>query len=104
MKEIKELVEYIHEELEGAEGYEKKALKYKADDKPLAEMYHMIATQEMSHVDMLHNQVVKYINMAKASGQQVPTAMQAIWDWEHDKMVDYSARIKVMQDLYKAQK
>lgn len=104
MKQIKELVEHITEELEGAESYEKKALRYKTDDKALAEMYHNLATQEMGHIDMLHGQVVKYINAARAAGTEVPVGMQAIWDWEHDKMVDHSTRIKAMQDLYKAQK
>lgn len=101
MREIKEIVDYINEEVAGAESYAKKALRYKTEDKTLADMYNMLATQETSHVDVLHAQVVRFINKAKAEGQTVPASMQAVWDWEHEKIVDNMSRVKMILDMYK---
>lgn len=102
MKVIKCLVEDIQEELEGAEHYAKKATEYKDDDRELADVYAKLANIELDHVNALHGQVVRIIKEWKAtSGETVPTAMQAVWDWEHGKMVDTQARIKTMLDMYK---
>lgn len=30
---------------------------------------------------------------------EVLSSMQAIWDWEHDKIVDHTARVRVMLSL-----
>lgn len=102
MKIIKHLVEDIEEELEGAEHYAKLATKYKDDDKALADVYAKLAEVELDHVNALHAQVVRIIKEWKAtSAKEVPTAMQAVWDWEHEKMIDTSSRIKSMLSIYK---
>lgn len=101
MKIIKKLIEQIDEEVCGAAEYAKCATKYKVEDKALADMYFEMANQELMHVDKLHSQVVRYIQQQKASGKEVPVAMQAVWDWEHSKIVDNVSRIKVMLDMYK---
>lgn len=98
MKEIKYLVEEIKEELEGAEEYAKHALQYKWDDRTLSETLVAIATQELSHVDALHTQAVRLI---KASTDKPPAAMQAVWDWEHERMMDKTAKVKALLEYAK---
>lgn len=101
MKEIKMLVEDIHEELEGAEHYAKLATQYRDTDRALADTYATMATQELSHVDALHNQAVRKIKEYRAeSGSEPPASMQAVWDWEHDKMTDHVVRVRTLLDVY----
>lgn len=102
MKTIKFLIEDIEEELEGAEHYAKKATEHKDDDRALADVYAKLANVELEHVNALHGQVVRIIKEWKAtSGQETPASMQAVWDWEHEKMVDNAARVKTMLDMYR---
>lgn len=103
MKQIKEIVELIEDELEGAEEYAKKATKYKDQDKTLADVYARLAQTEMTHVDTLHDQAVRLINEQKKAGVQVPASMQAIWDWEHGKQVDTAARVKSLMAVYRGE-
>ena len=102
MKAIKEIVEYICEELEDAEEYAEKALYYKeAGDPKLAETLYTIAQQEVGHINMLHTQATRLISEFKAQGRQVPESMQAVWDWEHEKMIKWKAKITAMLGMYK---
>lgn len=96
MKIIKDIVKDIQEEMEGAEHYAKLATEYKDSDKALAETYKKLANTELEHVNTLHAQAVRLIKEEQARGTQTPAAMQAVWDWEHEKMIDTVARIKVM--------
>lgn len=99
MKEIKHIVENIREELEGAEHYAKIAAKMKVDNPADASVYADMAKQELNHVDNLHKMAVRAIEKQKAAGVNPPAAMQAVWDWEHEKMVDRTARIKALLSM-----
>lgn len=101
MKVIKCLVEDIREELEGAEHYAKLATQYRDEDRELADVYAKLANVELDHVDALHGQAVRIIKTWKSAGNEVPASMQAVWDWEHGKMVDTTARIKTMLTMYR---
>ena len=98
MKQIKQIVEDIREELDGAEHYAKLATQYKDADRMLADTYAKLASVELDHVTALHTQAVRMIKDVK---EPAPAAMQAVWDWEHEKMVDTVARIRVMLDMYR---
>lgn len=101
MKMIAEIVEDIREELDGAEHYAKKATQYKGMDDRLASMYATMGTQELSHVDTLHEQAVRLIQVQRSEGKEIPAAMQAVWDWEHGKMVDHVSRVKMLLEMYR---
>lgn len=102
MKLIKTIVEDIKEETSGAEHYAKLATQYKDEDKALAENYAKMAEAELGHVNALHAQVVRIIKDWKAtSGKEVPAAMQAVWDWEHEQMVDKVTGIKMLLSMYR---
>ena len=45
---------------------------------------------------MLHEQAIRAIKEQKATSAETPVAMQAVWDWEHEKMVDTVAKIKAL--------
>ena len=101
MKIIKELSEMIEEELEGAENYAKLAVHYKAEHPSLAAVYYEISTQEMRHVTMLHDEVVKIIKNYRETHGDPPAAMLAIYDWQHKKQIDFTNKVKLMLESYK---
>lgn len=98
---IKKLVKEIKEELHGAESYIKLALEYQDKDEDMADVFCKIAEQEMVHVSMLHGLVTKVIEKHKKEGKEVPVAMQAVWDYEHENMMEESKEIKMMIAMYK---
>lgn len=102
MKEIKWIAERIREELEDAEQYAKTALKYKDTNKDLAQACADIAKQELTHSEILHTQAVRLIKAQMAAGVTAPVAMQAVWDWEHEKMIEHTAKIRNLLDMHKA--
>ena len=101
MKIIKELTELIEEELEGAENYAKMANHYKEEHSTLAEALYEISTQEMRHVNVLHDEVVKLIKVHRERYGEPPEAMQAVYDWMHKKQIEEAAEVKRYQELYK---
>ena len=93
------LVEYIDEELHDSEKYAKKAIHYKDENRSLSDMFLQLSKEEMTHMEKLHDHAVKCIAKAKEAHGEAPAAMQAVWDWEHKKMIDHAARIKLMWDM-----
>ena len=96
MKEIKMLVENIEEELEDAEKYAKAALYYKHTDGEMSRMFAELARQELAHSEILHTHAVRLIRTQREQGADVPAAMQAVWDWEHERMVEHTSKIKAL--------
>ena len=99
MKAIKKLVKLMYEELEDSQKYAELALKYKDDDSALADTFHRLSGQEMEHLDMLHSQAVRLIKAQDPDS--VPKGMREIWDWEHERLVDWKAKVKHLQDFYR---
>lgn len=101
MKQIKMLVEDIQMELEGAEHCAKIATQYKDTDRTLADTYAKMAEGKLSNVNSYHEQAVRMIKEQQAKGAQVPEGMQAVWDWEHEKQMDKTARVKSLIAVYR---
>lgn len=99
MKEIKMLVEYMWEELNDAEKYAKKAMHYKTENRSLSEMFLQNSKEEMTHMERLHDHAVKCIAKYKEEHGPAPEAMQFVWDWEHEKLIDRASKIKHMQEM-----
>lgn len=91
----------IEEELEGAECYIEKALKYKNEDTTLAKMFYSLANDEMDHFEKLHFAVVEKIEEYRKQHGEPPAAMQAVYDYLHEKHVEHASKIKVMIAMYK---
>lgn len=101
MKAIKELSAMIEEELEGAEHYVKTAMLYKIDMPGLADVMYEISTQEMRHVNLLHEEVVKLIKWHRENHGEPPAPMQAVYDWLHERQIEKSKEIKLLQNQYR---
>ncbi|MBR4894018.1 MAG: hypothetical protein IKZ36_02330 [Kiritimatiellae bacterium] len=99
MREIRDIAEDIREEIDGAKHYAELAVKMKGT--MFAETYADMARQELGHVDKLHSMAVQMINEQRAKGVTPPAAMQAVWDWEHERMIDRVAHIKHILDMVK---
>jgi Mn-containing catalase len=98
---IKDLVDMIEDELEGAEHYIKYALTNKAEMPQLSDVLYEISTQEMRHVNMLHDEVARIIKNHRERHGDPPAAMLAIYEWQHEKSIDKAKEIKILQSQYR---
>ena len=98
---IKKLSKMIKEEICDAEKYANCALKYKDEDKALAETFYTLANEELKHMNMLHEQVVRLINNYKASKGEPPEAMRALYNYVHEEQIENTQEVKVLLGMYK---
>lgn len=91
----------IKEEICDAEKYANCALKYKDEDKLLADIFYTLANNELQHMDLLHAQVTRIINEYKSKKGEPPAAMQAVYDYVHEEQIDNVKEIKVLLAMYK---
>lgn len=99
MKIIKILSKKIEEEMHDAEEYAKLAVMYRSEYPEVSDTFLNLSRQEVSHANMLHIQAERMIKEYRDNNNEVPEAMQAVYDWEHERMIDGMARIKTMQDM-----
>ena len=97
MQEIKCLIKDMCYELDAAEHYAKHALRNKDEDKELGDVYERIARQELDHCEMFHAQAVRLI---RDYAKEPSESMRAIWEYEHDRIMERDAKIRVMLNLY----
>ena len=100
MKVIKQLVEKIDEELEDAESYIDLACEYKEKDRSLADTYYKLSLEEIVHMNMLHDQVVRIINDYKKNNEP-PAPMQTLYDYIHEREIKWATKVKIKQEMYK---
>ena len=101
MKLIRDLEEYIDEEIHDIKKYAKMAIKLKADHPGLAQVLYTISTQEEAHKNMLHNEVVKIIEQHRSTHGAPPAEMMAVYDYVHKKHIEKAAEAKRYQEMYK---
>lgn len=101
MRIIEKLSKQIRAEIKDAEKYIECAAKHKMEDKELAELYYTLATEEIAHSERLHKAVLREIDRYKATGKEVPTTMQAVWNYQHEEIVEHATEVKMMIELYR---
>ena len=101
MKILKDLIKKADDTLDEVEWYAEKAHHIRVEHKALADTYIKIAEIHIDIYGMLHSRMVALINEQKEKGAIVPPVMQAIWDYEHEKLVKEFAEAKYLVDEYK---
>ena len=56
-----------------------------------------MSRQELDHCEMFHAQAVRLI---REHGEAPNEAMRAVWEYEHDKIMERDAEIRVKLGLY----
>lgn len=102
MKLIRDLEEYIDEEIHDIKKYAKMAAELKAEHPTLAQVLYNISTQEDGHQAAIHNEVVKIIEEHRRVHGEPPAAMMAVYDYLHKKSIDKLAEARMYQDVYKS--
>ena len=102
MKIIKKLSDMMWDELEGAERYVRCAINYKVDYPSVAKTMYDLSFDEMDHMNALHGEAVKLIEAHRRDSGEPPEAMQIIYDYIHEKLIDKANKIKVYQEQYKS--
>lgn len=51
-------------------------------------------------MNLLHAQVVKLIDIYKKTKGEPPAAMQAVYDYLHEKYIEEVKEVKTMQQMY----
>ena len=99
MTKIKNLVNQIDEELEGAKCYAESYVEHKAKgNMNYANKYKEMAMQELSHAMFIHEITVKEIEELEKS-IVAPAEMKDKWNKDHAEYVEKSAWVKQMLTL-----
>lgn len=100
MKAIKKIAEQIRAELDGAKSYAMDAMAYKDNDRALGDVYAKMAEAKLGNVDTLHAQATRMIKAVDGQ-RDVPSAMRAVWSWEHEHMIEAVAHVRQLLAMYK---
>jgi hypothetical protein len=101
MKILKDLIEKAKDTMEEVEWYAEKAHHLRTEHKQLADTYIKIAEMHIDIYGMLHGRMVALITEQKGKGAHVPPEMQAIWDYEHERLIKEFAEAKFLVEEYK---
>ena len=101
MEQIKHLSEMIEDELRGAREYARCAVKHKDDNPTLAKTFFDLSTDEMRHMTLLHNEVVRMIDQYRKEHGKPPEAMLAVYNYLHERHIEQARKAKACQELYK---
>ena len=102
MKIIKCLSELIDEELHDADKYIELAVKWKTEEPDTADLFYELSTEEMGHVDKLHEEVTELIEEYRKAHGEPPKDMMVLYEYLHEKHIGTATQIKVKQAMYKA--
>jgi hypothetical protein len=101
MTEIKLLMEHVADELRDAHTYAKLALEYKASDPEMAELFYKLSGEEMTHMNLLHKDVIRHIEAYKRQKGEPPEGMKALYDYLHKRAICDAEEVGVLQGMYK---
>lgn len=100
MQTMKLLMERIDDELQDACSYAKLALEYQDSEPELANLFERLSGEEMTHATALHNCVMAHIETYRQKGRPVPEAMTAVYECLHERQIDKSAKVRLLQKMH----
>lgn len=101
MQIIKDLASYIDEELGDSQKYVKKALCMKTTHPQLAQVFYQLSLEEMDHMNRLHAEVEQLIKEEQRKGTEVPDGMMLAYEILHDRSIEWTKEIKLMQTMFR---
>lgn len=101
MELMRMLSEMIEDELDDAEKYARKAVKFKESNPTLAKTFYDLSTDELRHMSLLHTESTRAAEQYRKEHGAPPADMQAVYDYLHERHIDHSKEVKAYQDLYK---
>lgn len=102
MRAIEKEMESIYEEIGDAEKYARAALEEKTSDPETAQLYHRLSQEEMTHMNLLHQDVVRRIEKYKRdTGNQPPAHMLAVYEFAHRRAIAAAEKVAELQKMYK---
>jgi len=101
MQIIKCLSKHIEEELQDADTYIELAMKWQKEQPDTAEVFYELSIEEMKHVDMLHQDVVRLIQAYRQENGEPPKGMMELYNYLHEMHIAKAMQIKVKQGMFK---
>lgn len=91
----------VSEEIDDARKYAKCAVKYKRERPNLAQLFFVLSNEELGHMSKLHEAVAGIIDEYRKVKGEPPAAMQAVYDYLHEKQIDKAEEVKTLQALFR---
>ena len=101
MRILAELIEKMDDTMDEIEWYAEKAHAIRHEHKELADVYIKIASEHIEIYKMLHAEAIELIEDERRSGKIPPQEMEAIWRYEHERLVKDFAEVKYLISEYK---
>ena len=103
MNIIKCLSEQIEDELDDAAKYVDLAMKWRKEYPETAELFYTLSTEEMGHMERLHNAVEGIIENYRQTNGEPPKDMMVLYEYLHNKHIEKATNIRVKQGMFKMQ-
>ena len=88
-------------ELCDAKSYAKMAIQYKEEYPELSRTLYNISTQEMEHMNLLHNEITVIIRKYRENNGDPPADMLAVYEYLHNEQIEKALEVKTLQAMYK---
>lgn len=101
MKIIVKLSDFIMDASKTAIEYSSKAIKYKMENKEIAEIFYNMANSIITNLESMHVQIVKLIDKEKKERKdEIQKIMCEIFDMEHERIIKAVSQAKANLQIY----
>lgn len=97
---IKDLEMFMDKKIKMARKTIEFAVKHKQDEPQIAKLFYDISVSEIQDMNAMHTEIANKIQIYRKEHGEPPAAMQAIYDWQHEKQIEEVAEIKAIQAMY----
>lgn len=101
MEDIKCLMRHVKEEVDDARHYIKDALAIKGTNPETASLYYQLSGEEITHMNTLHKEVVRMIEVYRREKGAVPEPMMVLYKYLHEEAMDELERVSALREMYK---